>query len=114
MKNVFVAFLSLLAILVLVVEPGQSFNFEKARDQLSPCLNYVIGIGNTPSIECCNGVHALESSLPTREDRRAACRFLKSTIKSYPIITDEKISSLLKQCGAKIPFSKNIICGTIP
>ncbi|KAE9612129.1 putative plant lipid transfer protein/Par allergen [Lupinus albus] len=112
MKNVFVAFLSLLTILVLIVEPGQSFNIEKARGQLFPCLDYVIGIGNTPSIECCNGIHALESSLPTKEDRRAACRFLKSTINSYPLITDEKITSLLKQCGAKIAFSKNIICGT--
>ncbi|KAE9612127.1 putative plant lipid transfer protein/Par allergen [Lupinus albus] len=113
MKNVLVAFLTLLAILLLIVEQGQSFSFDDVENQLVPCFSYVIGQdGDTPSSECCNGVKAVELSLPTRVERRAACDFLKSFARVYPLLNNDKVSSLLKQCAPTIafPFSKEVNC----
>ncbi|KAE9612131.1 putative plant lipid transfer protein/Par allergen [Lupinus albus] len=115
MKNVFVAFLTLLAILLLIVEPGKSFNCDDARNHLFPCLNYIIGLGgDTPSSECCNGVRAVDSSSPTTTDRRAVCECLKELAKGFPLIRDDKTSSLLLKCGLTraFSFSKDVNCQT--
>ncbi|XP_019434170.1 PREDICTED: non-specific lipid-transfer protein A-like [Lupinus angustifolius] len=117
MKNVLVAFLTLQAILLLIVEPGQSFSFDDALNQFRPCLNYVIGQGgDTPSSECCKGVSALKSLTPTVDDRRAACVLLKSLAAFLPPSKDDKTNSLFKKCGVTEPFSfsKDINCETIP
>ncbi|CAL0316762.1 unnamed protein product [Lupinus luteus] len=114
MKNVFAVFLTLLAILLQIVEPGQSFNLGDAVKQVAPCLNYAIGLGgDTPSSECCNGVSIVESSLSTTDDRRAACESLKKAASTYPLINEDKLNSLLKQCGTlAFSFSKNVNCQT--
>ncbi|OIW13150.1 hypothetical protein TanjilG_15054 [Lupinus angustifolius] len=115
MKNVLVAFLTWLAILLVIVEPGQSFNFDDATKQLLPCLNYVIGLqGDIPSSECCNGARALQSSTPTTDDRREACEYLKAVASSLPLIKEDKASSLFKKCDVTVPysFSKDGNCET--
>ncbi|KAF1880098.1 hypothetical protein Lal_00022227 [Lupinus albus] len=108
MKNVFVAFLTLLSILLLIVEPGvgQGFSFDDEVKQLSACVNYVTGQGgDTPSAECCKGAKVLESSIPTTDDKRAACEFIRTLANILPGIKEDKSSSLFKKCDANVPFT---------
>ncbi|CAL0316755.1 unnamed protein product [Lupinus luteus] len=114
MKKVLVAFLTLLAML-LIVEARQSVDFEDELKQLVPCLNYVTGkSGDKPSSECCNGVQALKSATPTTDDRRAACLLLKTVVATLPEIKDDKVSSIYKNCNVPeaFPISKNVNCET--
>ncbi|XP_019438991.1 PREDICTED: non-specific lipid-transfer protein A-like [Lupinus angustifolius] len=116
MQNTLVTFLTWLTIFLLVVEPGRSFSFDDASNQLLPCLTYVIGLGgNTPSSECCNGAVALQSSTPTIDDRREACEFLKAVASTLPLIKDDKASSLFEKCNVTLafPFSKDANCESI-
>ncbi|CAL0316760.1 unnamed protein product [Lupinus luteus] len=115
MKKVLVVFLTLLATLLLIVEPGQSLDFEDELNQLHPCLDYVTGKGgDKPSSECCKGVQALKSATPTTEDRRAACLLLKTLVGTIPEIKEDKVSSIFKKCGVTeaFPISKNVNCET--
>ncbi|KAE9596323.1 hypothetical protein Lal_00048687 [Lupinus albus] len=117
MKKVFVAFLTLLAILVLKSDLGQGFNCDDAKQKISPCLSYLIGEGgNAPSIPCCNGINEMKKSTPTKEDRFAACECLKNSTSTVPGIKDDLVASLPKQCGLEIGFtiSKEINCQSIP
>ncbi|CAL0316759.1 unnamed protein product [Lupinus luteus] len=114
MKKVLVAFLTLLAML-LIVEPGQSLDFEDELNQLDPCLNYVTGkSGDKPSSECCKGVQALKSATPTTDGRRVTCLFLKRLVATLPEIKDDKVSSIYKKCNVPeaFPISKNANCET--
>ncbi|CAL0316753.1 unnamed protein product [Lupinus luteus] len=113
MKKVLVTFITLLATLLLIVEPGQSFDFDGELNQLAPCLNYVTGKGgDKPSSECCKGVQALKSATPTTDDRRAACLILKTLVGTIPEIKDDKVSSIFKNCNATeaFSFSKDVNC----
>ncbi|CAL0316761.1 unnamed protein product [Lupinus luteus] len=113
MKNVLLAFLTWLAILHFVGEPGQSFSLDDATKQLLPCLTYVIGLkGNKPSNKCVNGVRALESSTPTTADRHEACKLLKAMISSLHLIKEDKANSLLQKCGVTMafPICKDVDC----
>ncbi|OIW13146.1 hypothetical protein TanjilG_15050 [Lupinus angustifolius] len=115
MKNVLAAFLTFIAILLVIVEPGHSFNFDDGATQLLPCTTYNIGTsGDTPSTECCNGARTLQSSTPTTDDKREACEFLKAVASSIPLIKEDKASSLFKKCGVNVPysFSKDGNCET--
>ncbi|CAL0316767.1 unnamed protein product [Lupinus luteus] len=115
MKNTFVGFLTLVAIMLLTVEPGQSFSCNDATNQVAPCLGYISGQGgDAPPSECCNGVRALVSSVPTTPDRRAACECLKGAAAAFPAIKDDLANSLFKKCGVSVEFSisKDINCQT--
>ncbi|XP_019455259.1 PREDICTED: non-specific lipid-transfer protein A-like [Lupinus angustifolius] len=117
MKKVFVAFLTLLIIMVLTSNLVQGFSCDNAKQKLSPCLSYLIGEGgNAPSEPCCNGITQLKLSLATREDRIGACECLKSSAATVPGIKNDLASSLLKKCGVDIgfPISRDINCQSVP
>ncbi|OIW02829.1 hypothetical protein TanjilG_29605 [Lupinus angustifolius] len=117
MKKVCVAFLSLVAILVLTSVPGEGFNCDDAKEELFPCLEYIIGEGgDAPSSECCDAVIDLKSSTPTKNDRRSACECLKAAADGFSGLRDDLAASLPKRCGVNVgfPISRNINCNTIP
>ncbi|KAF1880195.1 hypothetical protein Lal_00022324 [Lupinus albus] len=115
MKNVFVEFVTLVAIILVIVELGESFSCDDAKNQISPCVSYVTGQGgNAPSSECCNGVRTLAAQTPTTDDKRAACECLKAAASSVPGIKVDLANSVFKQCGVSLTFSisKDIDCKT--
>ncbi|KAK7276712.1 hypothetical protein RIF29_17857 [Crotalaria pallida] len=118
MKNKFVALLaSLIMLLVITLEPIQSFDCVQAKTNLIPCLNYLIGHGDdAPSGSCCNAIQGLKSSTPTKEDRVAACECLKAAADTFHGIKEGLVASLPKQCGVDVgfTFSKDIDCRNVP
>ncbi|CAL0317520.1 unnamed protein product [Lupinus luteus] len=111
--KVFVVFLTLVAILLLTSEPGEGFDCDDAKEELIPCLEYIIGEGgDAPSSECCDGVIDLKSSTPTKNDRRVACECIKAAASGFSGVRDDLAASLPKQCGVKLGFniSRNINC----
>ncbi|CAL0316773.1 unnamed protein product [Lupinus luteus] len=115
MKNTFVGFLTLVAIMLLIMEPGYTFSCSDAMNQIAPCLGYTIGQGgDAPPSEYCNGVRALVSSVPTTPDRRAACECLKGAAAAFHVIKDDLANSLFKKYSVSMEFSisKDINCET--
>ncbi|OIW21759.1 hypothetical protein TanjilG_09181 [Lupinus angustifolius] len=101
--------------MLLIVESGQSFSRDDATNQIAQCLNYIIGQGgDAPPSECCNGVRALVSSVPTTPDRRDVCECLKGAVAAFPTIKDDLGNSLFKKYGVSVEFSisKDINCQT--
>ncbi|KAJ7960588.1 Non-specific lipid-transfer protein [Quillaja saponaria] len=84
MKGVAMAFvLIVLAIELLLVEPGQAITCQQVDSLLSPCTAYLTG-GGSPSHECCSGLKTLKNLSPYTADRRQACECLKAAASSYP------------------------------
>ncbi|CAL0316764.1 unnamed protein product [Lupinus luteus] len=115
MRNTFVGFLTLVAIMLLIVEPGQSLVCNDLRTQIAPCITYITAKGgNAPSSECCSGVRAIVSSAPTSSDRRNACECLKGVVGAISGVKDNLLNSLFQKCNAAVKFftSKNMNCKT--
>ncbi|KAE9612133.1 hypothetical protein Lal_00022257 [Lupinus albus] len=71
MKNVFVDFVTLVAIILVIVELGESFTCDDLKKRINPCVSYVTGKGgNAPSRECCNGIQVLAGQAPTTYDSK--------------------------------------------
>lgn len=110
-----VVFLSLVAIVLLNVEPGEgasNFDCEKAKTSLVPCLNYLVGADDDPSIACCNAVKDLKDSMHGTDDRRTACKCLVAAAKLIPNISDDKLATLPDKCGVQLgfPIKKDMDC----
>ncbi|KAK3227494.1 hypothetical protein Dsin_007356 [Dipteronia sinensis] len=81
---------------------------------ISPCINYIRGIG--PLIPaCCNGVRGLNEAARTTPDRQQACGCLKSNSAVISGINYSLASGLPGKCGVSIPYtiSPNTDCSRV-
>ncbi|KAJ7960587.1 Non-specific lipid-transfer protein [Quillaja saponaria] len=111
MKSLVVGFMVVLAIELLMVEPGQAITCQQVDASLGPCIAYLTG-GGSPSHECCSGLGTLKNLTPYTADRRQACECLKAAASRFPNIREDLASSLPQAChvGTNVPISKNIRC----
>ncbi|KAF1880120.1 hypothetical protein Lal_00022249 [Lupinus albus] len=116
MKNVFAGFVTLIAVLLLLVESGvgKGINSDDELKYLLPCIKYVTGLGGeTPSADCCHGVKAIEASATTIKNQKiGVCDFLKEVAFNLPEYKEEKANTLFRKCGVNFqyPFSKDARC----
>ncbi|KAK7384891.1 hypothetical protein VNO78_30594 [Psophocarpus tetragonolobus] len=118
MKKVFVAIFTLLVVLVLTTtatERMNGFDCEKAKKTLVSCIDFIVNKVDQPSVACCKGVREVKLSLPTREDRIAACECLAKAWPQLPNLNGTRAFALPKICGAEVGFSitKNFNCSSI-
>ena len=71
-------------------------------ENLAPCLAFLES-GQGPSAACCNGVKTLKTMAATVQDRRTACRCMKSTAAAIPGISQKYTAALPSKCGVSLP-----------
>ncbi|WCJ27833.1 Non-specific lipid-transfer protein [Euphorbia peplus] len=74
----------------------------QVSSSLTPCLNYLKS-GGVPTIECCNGVKAINNAAQTTPDRQQACNCLKSAAKTFGV-NEAFAGSLPSKCDVNIPY----------
>ncbi|PHT86247.1 Non-specific lipid-transfer protein [Capsicum annuum] len=81
--------------------------------KLSPCINYVRGVG-VVSPKCCDGIKALNGQATTTPDRQMACKCIKSAAGTISGINLGLASGLPSKCGVNLPYkiSPSIDCST--
>nr|C0HM61.1 RecName: Full=Non-specific lipid-transfer protein 1; Short=LTP1; Short=nsLTP1 [Carum carvi] len=81
---------------------------------LSPCIPYLLG-GGTPTTDCCKGVSAIKDMSTTTDNKRNACKCVKTAAARYPSLKDEVAQALPDKCQVKldIPISRNTNCDAI-
>lgn len=70
-------------------------------ENLAPCLAFLES-GRGPSAACCNGVRTLKTMAATVQDRRTACRCMKSTAAAIPGISQKYTAALPSKCGVSL------------
>ncbi|KAJ4710669.1 Non-specific lipid-transfer protein [Melia azedarach] len=111
MKGAVISMLVLVAIVQMMVKPGEAVTCGQVDASLAPCIPYLTA-GGTPAAACCDGVKNLKTITPTTADRRAACDCVKAAAARYPSIKQDAASSLPQKCGVQmdIPISKTTNC----
>jgi len=102
-----IVLITFLTILFRMVVVGHAFDCEEAKTSILPCIGYLIGEDDHPSIACCNGVKDLKSSVPTKGDRHKACECLKKASTHFHNIRDDLNVLLPKRCGVDLSFTIN-------
>ncbi|KNA20467.1 hypothetical protein SOVF_052140 [Spinacia oleracea] len=89
---------------VIVVAPHAeaAINCGVVSQTLAPCLGFLEN-GQGPPAACCDGVKTLKKLATTTEDKRTACRCIKSTAAAIPGIKQTNSVALPLKCGVSIP-----------
>ncbi|KAG1365629.1 Non-specific lipid-transfer protein [Cocos nucifera] len=69
---------------------------------LLPCVAYVQA-GGAVSPQCCGGLRSLVAAARTVDDRRTACRCLKTVAARYPGYVS-RANTIPSKCGVSIPY----------
>ncbi|KAJ6804913.1 non-specific lipid-transfer protein 1-like [Iris pallida] len=70
---------------------------------ISPCINYVRGIGPLTAA-CCSGVKGLIAQTTTTPSRQTACACLKNIAAKTPGLKPALAAGLPSKCGTSAPF----------
>ncbi|XP_074317529.1 non-specific lipid-transfer protein 1-like [Silene latifolia] len=76
----------------------------QVTEKLAPCLGFLES-GRGPVPGCCKGVRDLNSMAVTTEDRRNACRCMKTAAAAFPSISSVYSAALPGKCGVSIPLA---------
>ncbi|KAK9723703.1 hypothetical protein RND81_05G019000 [Saponaria officinalis] len=93
----------LLCIAVSAQRADASITCGVVTEKLASCLGFLEdGQGPTPG--CCKGVKDLKNMAATTDDRRAACRCMKSAATAIPSINPVYSAELPVKCGVNLPL----------
>ncbi|KAJ7961094.1 Non-specific lipid-transfer protein [Quillaja saponaria] len=100
--------------LVVAAPIAQAITCGQVAGSVSPCLNYLRGVGPLPG-GCCNGVRSLLAAAKTTADRQAICNCLKSAAGSLPGLKPNLAAGLPGACRVNIPYkiSTSTNCASI-
>lgn len=95
--------LSAVVVCMMVAAPyaQAAINCGLVSQSLAPCLAFLEN-GNGPSAACCKGVKTLQSLANTVQDKRTACRCMKSAAAAIPGINHKNTAALPGLCGVRI------------
>lgn len=113
MKGVFICVVLTLAMVQLMVKPGQAaVSCGNVASALTQCVPYLTGTVTAPATECCNGVKRLVASVTTTQDKRQACNCVKQAASRYQNLKDAAASALPGKCGVSLgyPVSRTFNC----
>ncbi|XP_057466661.1 non-specific lipid-transfer protein 1-like [Actinidia eriantha] len=113
MKGVIIVVV-VLAMVQLMVEPGQAITCGQVDAALAPCVPYLTGGGN-PAPKCCDGVKDIKGMASSTVDKRATCNCVKAAANRYPSLKDDAAEALPTKCGVQmdIPVSRTTNCDNI-
>ncbi|XP_022872303.1 non-specific lipid-transfer protein A-like [Olea europaea var. sylvestris] len=102
---------AILAVIQLLVQPGQAITCGQVDAALAPCIPYLTG-GGEPSGACCGGVKAIQGMAQTTADKRACCTCVKAAANRYANLKDDAAQALPMKCGVSmdIPVSRSVNC----
>ncbi|CAI9112875.1 OLC1v1013375C1 [Oldenlandia corymbosa var. corymbosa] len=88
---------------------------ETVLSDLTPCLGFVIGGGETVDPACCSGFKTVIGSAKTKPDRQSVCTCLKSLASEATDAELANAARIPKLCGVKVPFkiSRDIDCSKV-
>ncbi|KAL7203888.1 hypothetical protein ACSBR2_017027 [Camellia fascicularis] len=111
MKGV-VMVMAVLAVIQLMVQPGQAISCGQVDGYLAPCAPYLIGGSGSPAPTCCDEVKNIKGMASTTADKRAACNCIKQAANRYWNLKDDAAQSLAANCGVQmdIPVSRTTNC----
>ncbi|KAL3516863.1 hypothetical protein ACH5RR_023765 [Cinchona calisaya] len=111
MKGYIVSAIVVLALVQLLIEPGQAINCPQVDIYLARCVPY-LREGGEPDPACCSGVKSLIGAVKTPADKRDACKCVKQAANNVPNLKDDAAQALPAKCGVTmdIPISKNVDC----
>lgn len=80
---------------------------------LQPCVSYLMSGSGQPPETCCKGVRSLDAATTTTEDKKAACKCIKSVANSVTV-KPELAKALASNCNASLPVdaSSTVDCDT--
>ncbi|KAK2976648.1 hypothetical protein RJ640_008184 [Escallonia rubra] len=111
MKAAVISLIVVLAMVQLMIKPGQAINCGQVDASLAPCLTY-LRQGGAPPRQCCDGVSAITKMATTPADKRAACQCVKDAASRQTSLNDDAAKTLPQKCGVKmdIPISPTTDC----
>ncbi|XP_010690794.2 non-specific lipid-transfer protein [Beta vulgaris subsp. vulgaris] len=92
----------ILSIVVFAPHAEAAINCGLVSQSLAACLGFLEN-GQGPNAACCNGVKTLRNLTPTTQDKRTACRCMKSAASAIPGINHKYSAALPGKCGVSIP-----------
>ncbi|KAG8391535.1 hypothetical protein BUALT_Bualt01G0197800 [Buddleja alternifolia] len=116
MKGSIIAVITILAIISMVVQPGQAVSCGQVDAELIPCVSYLTGRGgDSPSPGCCAAVKTVKGMAQSTPDKRALCSCLKAAANNYADLKDAAAQSLPAKCSVQmdVPISRSVDCDKI-
>ncbi|XP_008792224.2 non-specific lipid-transfer protein 1-like [Phoenix dactylifera] len=102
-----------MAVLLAPARRAAAMTCSDVYGDLLPCVEYVQA-GGAVAPECCSGVRSLLAAARTADDRRTACRCLKTVAAKFSGYVS-RANSIPGKCGVSIPFklSPSMDCSKI-
>ncbi|KAK2997501.1 hypothetical protein RJ639_026458, partial [Escallonia herrerae] len=104
MKAAVISAIMVLAMVQLMVKPGQAINCGQVDASLTPCLTY-LRQGGTPPPLCCNGVRTITEMATTQADKRVACQCVKDAATSTKMEVADRMRNKEVALGAGVELS---------
>uniref|UniRef100_A0A803MHX6 Non-specific lipid-transfer protein n=1 Tax=Chenopodium quinoa TaxID=63459 RepID=A0A803MHX6_CHEQI len=92
----------IVCIMVIAPYAEAAINCGMVSQHLAPCIGFLEN-GQGPTAACCTGVRALKTEATTTQDKRTACRCMKSAATAFPAINQKNVAALPNKCGVSIP-----------
>ncbi|KAF9589673.1 hypothetical protein IFM89_026928 [Coptis chinensis] len=104
-----------LAMIQVMVSPGQAFTCVDVDKCLMQCIPFLTGGANEPGDSCCAGVKQIKGMAVSTDEKRQACTCAKQAAIHYQNIKDDAVGALPTKCGTPLsfPITKNINCDMI-
>ncbi|XWS32428.1 hypothetical protein CRYUN_Cryun23aG0158500 [Craigia yunnanensis] len=113
MKSVIISALVVLAMVQLMVKPGEAdVSCQEVDNSLAACVPYLTSGSGNPSTPCCTGVANIKAMAVTTADKQAACNCVKDAAAHIPAIKEDAAASLPAKCNVQVsfPISKSTNC----
>ncbi|KAL2893044.1 IWF1': Non-specific lipid-transfer protein, partial [Bienertia sinuspersici] len=88
----------LVCIIVAALQAEAAINYGLVSENLEPCVGFLEN-GQGPTAASCNGVKTLKNLATTTQDRRTACRCMKSAATAFPGIDPKNTAALPANVG---------------
>ncbi|MED6122608.1 hypothetical protein PIB30_037098 [Stylosanthes scabra] len=90
---------------------------DEVKNDLMPCLSFVLFGGFMVPQECCNGARTVYGAAQTTPDRQAVCNCILNAIRGAPTTPFEvaNAASIPPKCGLNVPYpiTPSIDCSSI-
>ncbi|WOL18633.1 non-specific lipid-transfer protein 1-like [Canna indica] len=96
-----IAMMTMILVLTAAPRGSAAITCSQVNSELIPCVGYLRGGALNP--RCCSGIKSLVAAAQTTQDRRMACRCIKTAAASMGIGLG-KAGQLPGKCGVTVPF----------
>ncbi|KAL2924774.1 IWF1': Non-specific lipid-transfer protein [Bienertia sinuspersici] len=94
----------LVCIIVAALQAEAASNYGMVSENLEPCVGFLENCQG-PTAACCNGVKTLKNMATITQDKRTACKCMKSAATAFPGIDPKNTAALPSKCGVSLQGS---------